>query len=118
MSKPDNDISRSQRAYIIGFGLSLLLTLTAFLSVDKSWFSSGMLIALVTALALIQFCVQMYFFLHLGQEEKPRLKLLAFWFMLLVIGILVFGSLWIMNNLDYNMTPNQQQNYIQKQDSF
>ena len=118
MSKSTIDISRSQKAYITGFVLSLLLTLTAFLAVDKNWFSTSVLIGLVTTLALIQFCVQMYYFLHLGQEEKPKLKLMAFWFMLLVVSILVFGSLWIMNNLDYNMNPSQTQHYIEKQDSF
>jgi cytochrome o ubiquinol oxidase operon protein cyoD len=48
--------------------------------------------------------VQLVFFLHLGGEGKPRWRLTAFLFMLLVLVILVFGSLWIMYNLDYHMT--------------
>jgi cytochrome o ubiquinol oxidase subunit IV len=55
------------------------------------------------------------FFLHLGRETRPRWKLAVFLFMLGVILILVFGSLWIMTNLNYRMMPKQMVQYMNSQ---
>lgn len=105
--------------YLIGFGLSLLLTLAAYTIVylhvktDHLEFSHSFIITTVVGLALIQFFVQLVFFLHLGRETKPRWNLMAFLFMMLVVIIVVFGSYWIMNNLNYhNRTPNETDSYI------
>jgi heme/copper-type cytochrome/quinol oxidase subunit 4 len=58
----------------------------------------------------------MKLFLHLGNEAKPRLKLLVFGFMALVVMILVFGSLWIMYSLNYRMpTQSQINSYMNSQ---
>lgn len=89
--------------YIIGFGLSLGITIAAYLMVVHRWFSTTALVAGVTALAVLQLVVQLFFFLHLGQETRPRVKLVVFLFMLMVLVIVAGGSLWIMYNLDYNM---------------
>jgi len=100
----DND-KRTLINYVIGFILSLLLTGTAYLAVTNQLFASGTLIAVIIGLAIAQVLVQLFFFLHLGHETKPRWKLVTLLFMLVVLFILVFGSLWIMQNLDYNMMP-------------
>lgn len=105
----------SARMYVIGFVLSIVLTLAAYFSVTHNLFSHALLVAVLVVLALTQFTVQLYFFLHLGEETKPRLKLWVLIFMIIIVGILVFGSLWIMNNLNYNMTnmtPQQEQTYL------
>lgn len=93
--------------YVTGFILSLLLTVTAYICVINRVLSGKVLLMAVISFALAQFLVQLVFFLHLGNESKPRLNLLVFGFMLLVVSIIVFGSLWIMQNLDYNMMPHQ-----------
>ncbi|HUC87547.1 MAG TPA: cytochrome o ubiquinol oxidase subunit IV [Candidatus Binatia bacterium] len=107
----------SLHSYVVGFVLSITLTLTAFLLVQGHEFGRRILIAGVAALALAQFVVQMLFFLHLGKENKPRYRLLIMCFMVLVVLILVFGSLWIMYSLNYRMTPEQINNYLQNQQS-
>ncbi|HKX24447.1 MAG TPA: cytochrome o ubiquinol oxidase subunit IV [Candidatus Saccharimonadales bacterium] len=94
--------------YIIGFILSLLLTCTAYLVVTNQLLAGGVLVAIIIGLAIAQVLVQLFFFLHLGHETKPRWKLVTLLFMLVVLFILVFGSLWIMQNLDYNMMPEHQ----------
>lgn len=120
MSISKHDLTRSRNAYIIGLVLSIVLTLTSFYLVQHDKLSHSGLIASVATLALLQFATQMYFFLHLGQEAKPRLKLATFWFMLLVVVIVVVGSLWIMNNLNYNMmaSPEQVNEYMHSQDGL
>lgn len=101
------------RAYITGFCLSLGLTLVAYLLVVDNSLPRTQLLAAITALALVQLTVQLVYFLHLGREAKPRWNLMAFMFMLLVLVIVVFGSLWIMHNLDYrHMTPSQTDRYL------
>lgn len=117
---PDADVQEESPrgrllAYVTGFGLSLLLTITAYVSVVNQSISRNMLIAVVVGLAVAQLLVQLVFFLHLGRESRPRLNLVVFLFMLLVIGILVIGSLWIMYNLDYHMTPNQMNQHLLEQ---
>ncbi len=112
----------SLQSYITGFILSLIFTSIAFFAVIKhtegtSLFSSTGLIFLIISLAIVQLIVQLYFFLHLGQEAKPRWNLVTFLFMLLVLVIIVFGSLWIMDNLNYNMmmSPEQMNEYMKVQ---
>ncbi|MHB1864732.1 MAG: cytochrome o ubiquinol oxidase subunit IV [Candidatus Saccharimonadales bacterium] len=106
-------------SYIAGFGLSLLFTLASYLLVINHAATKGTLIILVVAFAFCQFIVQLLLFLHLGQETKPRWKLGVFFFMLGVVVILVFGSLWIMHNLSNRMLSLPQElRYNQSQDNL
>lgn len=116
----------SYKGYITGFVSSLFLTLFAFWLVNDytgasmPWLSKQTLILLLAVLALLQFGVQMVFFLHLGASGKPRWKLLVFWFMILTVFILVGGSIWIMDNLNYNMgmTPQETKVYMGEHEGF
>jgi len=93
----------SYKLYLIGFFISLLLTLAAYLVVSKPLLSGWALYSTVTILALIQAWVQLSIFLNLGKEGKPHWNLLTFFFMVSVTVIVVFLSLWIMNELNYNL---------------
>lgn len=106
--------------YVVGFGLSLLLTFLAYGIVMARTFSSSLTISLIVFFAIIQLFVQLVFFLHLGREARPRWRLVALGFGVLVVGIVVFGSLWIMDNLNYNMmhSPDKMHEYIHKQGGF
>lgn len=105
-------------SYIIGFVLSITFTLTAYTLVymhvhsQHEMFTHPFLRAATDVLALAQFFAQMYFFLHLGRETKPRWKLLVLGFMVLVVLIVVIGSVWIIDNLNYRMTPQQMNQYM------
>jgi cytochrome o ubiquinol oxidase operon protein cyoD len=101
--------------YVCGFLLSLLLTLAAYYSVVHHVSAGNVAIAVIVGLAIAQLMTQLTFFLHLGQEGKPRLNLTVFVFMLMVIGIVVIGSLWIMHNLDYNMMPQEMEHRMLEQ---
>ncbi len=78
---------------------SLLLTLGAYFLASHRVFTFALL-----PLAFVQAAVQLIFFLHVGQEKKPRWNLLFFGFMAMVVFLVVVCSLWIMYNLNYNMT--------------
>ena len=93
------------KSHTTGFLLSLFLTLAAYILVVKNLITPTTLIITLAFLALTQATVQLFFFLHIGQERKPHWKLTVFFFMAIVAVVIVFGSLWIMNNLNYNLMP-------------
>ena len=109
-------------AYTVGFLLSVYLTLTAYFLVVKEVFPPLTLTVAVITLALVQFAVQVIFFLHVGEEAKPRWHVKTFGYTVLVVAILVIGSLWIMANLDYHhgksMSPAQTDEYIIKDEGI
>lgn len=106
------------RSYVIGFVLSLICTMVAYLLTINHVLSKNWALAIVIAvLAITQAATQLILFLHVGREAKPKLKLLVFGFMMVVIVILISGSIWIMHNLNYRMmTPTKINNYMEQQD--
>jgi len=113
---PGTDASLS-----VGFLLCFILTITAYCIVQTEGLGVTAKIIIIACLAFVQFLAQMFFFLHLGREKKPRWKLWMFLSMVVVVGILVIGSLWIMHNLDYNMmhmTPEEQGAYMKKNEGI
>ncbi len=112
------------RAYVTGFAASLFLTLTAFYAVwqhtqDRSQaLSAGLLIFIIVGLALVQLAVQLVFFLHLGKGSKSRWNVMVSLFAVLVVGIIVFGSLWIMQNLNYHVQPSESETYLLKDEGY
>lgn len=101
MKQPTNHRG-SLPSYVIGFAGSLLLTLAAYVIVAEKLLSGWAAVYAIVGLALLQLFVQLLFFLHLGREGKPYWQSQVFIFMVGVVVILVFGSLWIMNNLNYH----------------
>lgn len=87
--------------YVFGFVLSIILTLAAYFLVSEHLLDKFISDITITLIALAQVLCQLLFFLHLGDEPKPRWHLHGFLFMLLVVVIIVGGTLWIMHNLDY-----------------
>lgn len=122
MSKQET--KRLYVSYVTGFVWSLLLTLAAFALVQMQLDSDGnayegkVLIGILAILAIVQLIVQLVFFFHLGREAKPRLNTVSFLFMLMVVGIIGFGSLWIMYNLNYNMMGKEVEMYIQQEENI
>lgn len=90
----------SLKAYAIGFVASLVLTSAAFLLVITKALPSPHLVYILAALALAQAAFQLLFFLHVGQEAKPRWETLTFCFMFLILLIIAIGTLWIMHDLN------------------
>lgn len=109
-------LSSGIRSYIIGFVSAVVLTILAYMIIVNHWLTGITAIGVISGLAVIQFIVQLYFFLHLGRGINARWNMAAFAFMLITLVILVAGSLWIMYNLNYNMmTPGQMNSYMKQQ---
>ena len=74
-----------------------------FAGLIKTTSQNNALIYAIIVLALAQALVQLLFFLHVGQEAKPRWETRAFCFMVLILLIIVIGSLWVMHDLNDRM---------------
>ncbi len=104
------------KSYLIGFVISIILTLAAFVPVFQhaqsahQAFSHQFLIYWIVIIAIIQALIQLLFFLHLRQAS-PSSKVILFSTVSIIL-ILVIGSIWIMGHLNYNMTPSDMNNYL------
>ena len=109
MSKP------TIASYIVGFVVSVVLTLTAyFTTLDPAAFHLGVgsLVVVILSLAVVQLVVQLVFFLHLGKGSGSRWNVVILFSTIGIIFIIITGSLWIMSHLNYNMTPQEINQYI------
>jgi cytochrome o ubiquinol oxidase subunit IV len=101
-----HEVTRGQKtlsAYVLGFVLSLILTVLAFGCVQLKVLSDAGLYIALTVLALTQLFVQSVCFLRLNTSAEGRWNLLPFLFVILIVAFLVGGTLWIMYNLSYFM---------------
>ena len=93
----------SVKTYLIGFILSVILTVIPFWMVMNGTASQGVILATVVGRAVVQILVHLVCFLHMNTSSDERWNLVAFLFTMLIVGIVVIGSLWIMYNLNINM---------------
>lgn len=93
----------SVKSYLIGFILSIILTVIPFAMVMNGTASHSTILAVVVGMAVIQVIVHLVYFLHMNTSSEERWNLLALLFTAMIIGIVVVGSLWIMYNLNINM---------------
>lgn len=84
--------------YVIGFLLSIVLTVIPILAVVDDWFGRTATIAVLLITAALQFAVQLLFFMHLREEQGPRYNLVTLVLGLIVVVVVVYGSIWIMDH--------------------
>lgn len=106
------------KSYVTGFVLSVILTITSFFAVGSHTLDGRIITIIILGLALLQLVVQLVFFLHLVDESGPRWKLAVFFSTISIVLLVVIASLWIMQHLNYNMTPSDRNNYIFKEEGF
>ena len=83
------------------------------LTIGSFWVASGPsilytpgLTMALAALAVAQMGVHLAFFLHITTGDDNINNVMALAFGVLIVGIVIAGSLWIMHNMDMNMmTP-------------
>jgi cytochrome o ubiquinol oxidase operon protein cyoD len=104
----DNGTSAGVRNYLIGFVLAAGLTAASFWVASGTHliYGPGVPMALA-ALAVAQMGVHLVFFLHITTGPDNTNNALALAFGVLIVGIVIAGSLWIMYHLNTNMmVPN------------
>ena len=97
-----NDAKMPLKDSLLGLVLCLVLTLGAYVIVTRGLLHGWQMTATVTAMAMTQLLAQLWYFLHIkGRSSGVRGVFLGL--SALCVALLVFGSIWIMNNLNYNM---------------
>ena len=87
------------RTYVVGYILSLVLTVAAFAMVRWPFFEARAVFGSVLALGLIQLAVQFRCFLHISLKRSSRHDLQLILFSALIIALMVSGTLVILFNL-------------------
>lgn len=96
----------SRRGYLIGFGLSALLTAVPFYLVMTGVIADPRVTAIwIIGLAFVQILVHTLFFLHVTTQAEGGWTLLTLIFTVVIVAIVISGSLWIMFHLNQNMMP-------------
>ncbi|WP_341280440.1 cytochrome o ubiquinol oxidase subunit IV [Paenibacillus sp. FSL H8-0537] len=93
---PSHETHGSMKSYVIGFVLSIILTIIPIVIVMNGMLSKQLTVIVILIMAALQFVVQLLFFMHLRDEEKPRYNTMALIFGLVILLTIVAGSIWIM----------------------
>ena len=101
---------RSARAevvnYVIGLALATGLTAASFwVASGTGWIYGPGVVMALAALAVGQMGVHLAFFLHITTGPDNANNVLALAFGVMIVGIVIAGSIWIMYHLNGNMMP-------------
>lgn len=105
-SHGDGHAHGSLRGYLVGFGLSVVLTAIPFWLVMSGALDSNRATAIaIMLIAVVQIIVHMVYFLHMNSRSEGGWTMMALIFTLILVGITLTGSLWVMYHLNTNMMP-------------
>jgi cytochrome o ubiquinol oxidase operon protein cyoD len=96
------------RSYLVGVALAAVLTAVSFAASSSNVVWSPSIPVLLAVLAIAQMGVHLVFFLHISSAPDSTNNILSLAFGIFVVGLLIFGSMIIMANLNQNMTLNEQ----------
>lgn len=94
-------------SYVVGFILSLIYTFIPYFLVVNEMLTGTTLLLVILGIAVLQMAIQLFFFLHLGRGPKPLYNVVFFFATAGVIVLTIGASLFIMDNLYRNMTPDE-----------
>lgn len=93
------------KSYIVGFVLSVILTVAAFWVVMNPGMSAAGIATTVVILAVVQILVHLGCFLHMSPRKNGEWDFVALVFTVVIVGLLVAGTIWIMVNMIYTLMP-------------
>jgi cytochrome o ubiquinol oxidase operon protein cyoD len=103
------------QSYTLGLGLAVLLTAASFAASSSSFVWGPSIPVLLAVLAIAQMGVHLVFFLHISTAPDSTNNVLSLAFGVFVVGLVIFGSMIIMSNLNHNMLPMDQLMDMQRQ---
>ena len=93
-------------SYMIGFGLSVILTAIPFWLVMSGVLGDPRLTGIViVAFAAVQVVVHMIYFLHMNTRVEGGWSFMAMALTLVLVVIVLAGSTWVMYHMNNNMMP-------------
>ncbi|WP_114228332.1 MULTISPECIES: cytochrome o ubiquinol oxidase subunit IV [Sphingomonas] len=91
--------------YIVGLALAAGLTAASFFILKSSVIWQPAIPAALIALAIAQMGVHLVFFLHVTSGPDNTNNVLALAFGVLIVGLVLLGSMWIMAHLNHQLMP-------------
>ena len=95
------------RAYLIGFGLAMLLTFVSFYIARTALVWQPSIPVALVVLAMAQMGVHLVFFLHITSGPDNVNNVMALAFGVLIVFLVIGGSIWIMGHMTHNMMMDQ-----------
>ncbi|WP_313803126.1 cytochrome o ubiquinol oxidase subunit IV [Sphingobium sp.] len=93
-------------SYMIGFGLSVILTAIPFwLVISGALHDPQLTGAVIMGFAAVQVVVHMIYFLHMNTRVEGGWSFMAMMLTVVLVVIVLSGSLWVMYHLNNNMMP-------------
>ncbi|MDR7317230.1 cytochrome o ubiquinol oxidase subunit IV [Brevibacillus nitrificans] len=86
----------SLKSYVIGFILSIVLTIIPLVMVMNNMLDKTTTVIWILVMAVLQFIVQLFFFMHVREGEKPRYNVQTLVLGLVIVFTIIAGSIWIM----------------------
>ncbi len=83
--------------HVIGFALSIVLTLLALGVVFYTSLSSKTVIVIILVLAFLQALVQLFLFMHIRESKDGSLQTNTIMYSLTMAVIIVAGTIWVMS---------------------
>jgi cytochrome o ubiquinol oxidase subunit IV len=105
MDSAARTIRQGIQSYLIGLVLAALLTALSFSLVGTNLIWGPGLPAALASLAIAQIGVHLIFFLHITSAPDNTNTVLALAFGVLIVGLIIGGSLWIMWHLYGRVMP-------------
>ena len=96
----------STKDYVVGFVLSVILTVIPFAIVMNPVMSKAATLFTIVAFAVVQIYVHLVYFLHMNTSSAQRWNTVAFVFTILITIIVVALSIWIIWSMHYYMMAN------------
>ncbi|MEM7527249.1 MAG: cytochrome o ubiquinol oxidase subunit IV [Pseudomonadota bacterium] len=110
MSEQSHSAHGSYRSYLIGFVLSVVLTVIPFWVVMADVTDSlPLALTVIFGLGAAQIMVHVYYFLHVTLRAEEGWQAMSMIFTVVVLVIILAGSIWVMFHLHENMMPAHEQ---------
>ena len=101
----ERNLAASVLTYVYGLVLAILLTVASFWAAHSELIYGPSVPVAIAVFAVAQMGIHLVFFLHITTAADNTNNVLALAFGLLIAGLVVFGSLWIMQHLNQNLMP-------------
>lgn len=100
----------SLKSYLVGFALSVVLTVIPFwLVMGDVMENRHLAVALIFALGGAQMLVHIHYFLHVTIKAEQGWQAMSLGLTGLLLVIILAGSIWVMFNLQEHMMPAHEQ---------
>ncbi|QCI17850.1 cytochrome o ubiquinol oxidase subunit IV [Buchnera aphidicola (Acyrthosiphon lactucae)] len=97
------NINKEMQSYFLGFLFSIVLTVVPFILAIQKIFCNEINYIIFLSCAISQIIIHFIYFLHLNFSVEKRWNLITLLFVVVIIFIVVFGSIWIMYNLNHHI---------------